>query len=123
MRVLDRYKILQVSTGKPADLAQAWSTPLTAEGDTAALDSKAKSEFSITAERAWLLLALLLLHWLICMDSAFAYTVGSKPGDKETCFTSVEQKVSTRISTGQILDWSFTYGTKPGIFIATELAW
>ena len=50
LRVLDGYKILQVSTGKPADLAQAWSTPLTAEGDTAALDSRTKSVFSTTAQ-------------------------------------------------------------------------
>ena len=35
----------------------------------------------------------------------------------------VEQKQTTHIVTGQILDWSFTYGAEPSIFIATELAW
>lgn len=44
LRVLDGYKILQVSTGKAADLVQAWSMPLTAQGETIALDSKSKSE-------------------------------------------------------------------------------
>ena len=49
LRVLDRYKILQVSTGKVADLVQAWSTSLTAQGETVALDSKPKSKFSSIA--------------------------------------------------------------------------
>lgn len=36
---------------------------------------------------------------------------------------SAEQKSPARVATGRILDWSFTYGAEPGIYIATELAW
>ena len=34
-----------------------------------------------------------------------------------------EQKQTAHVSTGPILDWCFTYGAKPSLFIATELAW
>lgn len=116
MRILDGYKISQVSTGKVADLVQAWSTPLTAQGDTASLDSKAKSEFDSTASQAGL-----MLGWLICVDDDGGHVSTSIPG--KLLVQPVEQKQTTHIVTGQILDWSFTYGAEPSIFIATELAW
>ena len=37
--------------------------------------------------------------------------------------SSAEQKSRGRVATGRILDWSFTYGAEPGIYIATDLAW
>ena len=49
LRALDGYRILQVSTGKAADLVQAWSMPLTAQGELVALDSKSKSKFCCIA--------------------------------------------------------------------------
>ncbi|DBB03841.1 TPA: hypothetical protein ACH3X1_012936 [Trebouxia sp. C0004] len=36
---------------------------------------------------------------------------------------SKKQKKPTRIATGKVLDWSFTYGAESGIWICTELAW
>lgn len=63
LRTLEAYMIVQASTGKAADLIQAWSTPLIAQGDTVVLDGKGKSEFSLATKQylqlAWVDYALI----------------------------------------------------------------
>lgn len=46
LRVLDKYRIVHSSTADTADLVQAWSTPLLAEGDVNMTDVQGKSKQS-----------------------------------------------------------------------------
>ena len=36
---------------------------------------------------------------------------------------NAEQKKLPHVATGQILDWSFSYGAESSIWVCTELAW
>ena len=44
LRELEAYKIMHSSTGEPADLVQAWSSPLLAQGNIVMTDGQSKSK-------------------------------------------------------------------------------
>ena len=105
------------STREPADLVQAWSSPLLAQGDIVMTHRPSKSKRCCIA---------ICLHLYVLVAQVYTQRValGAEEGlrSMSQCLLA-EQKKPAPILTGNILDWSFTYGIEPGIWIATELAW